>query len=254
MLPSANPISNPQHRALSLLYRAAQRVFVCDISQLMLLDRVQLRAPAVEPQFTFRLLNAGEVARLAADRENELPVVFAERIQSGRDLCHAAFSGEHLAAYVWLAAQSIEAEHNSGRNRRSGVAVSFPADTVFVYKAFTRPEFRGHGLYSALLERSLHVLEARGVSRLVTTAEWNNHAALHVCRRLGFESLGTILRFACGPLAFTIKPPLARQLNIRLGRSARVEARATNTLSRLPEAGTIFPELLLSGAAAPVKR
>ncbi len=228
-------------------------MFVCDISRLMVLDRTRLQTPTVEPQFSFRLLSAGEVERLAADRENELSAALAERIHAGRDLCHAAFARQQLAAYVWLALGSIEAEHNSGRTRRSGVAVSFPADAAFVYKAFTRPEFRGHGLYAALLERSLSVLQSRGVSRLVTTADWTNRAALHVCRRLGFQVLGTILRLACGPLAITFKPPTARRLGIRLGRSAHVDSRETYKVLCAPEEGPTFPEILLSGARAPVK-
>lgn len=219
----------------------------------MVLDRSRLQAPWVETQFTFRLLNAGEVEQLAEDGGNELTVVLAQRIQAGRDLCHAAFAQERLAAYVWLAIGSIEAEHNCGRARRSGVAVSFPPDTAFVYKAFTRREFRGHGLYPTLLDRSLSVLEARGVSRLVTTADWTNLAALHVCHRLGFHVLGTILRFACGPLAITLTPSLARRMGIRLGRAAQVDARITNNkLHRVPESGATSPEFLLSGAAAPV--
>ena len=222
----------------------------------MVLDKSQLKAPEVKRQFTFRLLNAAEVERLAADSVNELTVALAERMQAGRDLCLAAFAHEQLAAYVWLAIGSIEAEHNSGRTRRSGVAVSFPPDTAFVYKAFTRPDFRGQGLYPALLERSLSLLEARGVSRLVTTADWTNPAALHACRQLGFQVLGTLRRFACGPLAITLKPPNVRQLGIRLGRAARVDEREIYKLPRAPEAGTTSvnsPELILSGATAPSK-
>jgi GNAT superfamily N-acetyltransferase len=235
------------------LYRAAQRLVACDISRLMLLDRSHLLTPDIERRFTFRLLESGEVKRYAADFENELTSDLAERIQAGRDLCYAAFSQQRLAAYIWLALGSLEAEHNRGRALRSGVAVSFPPDVAFVYKAFTRPEVRGQRLYPAMLASALDVLESRGVSRLLTTADWTNRAALNSCSRIGFQDLGTIVRFACGPAGCTFKPGRALPLGIRLGRQARVESRKAIPLGNVPDATPSSSELALSGAAAPME-
>lgn len=235
------------------LYRAAQRLVACDISRLMLLDRSHLLAPDVERRFTFRLLDAGDVERLAVDPVNELSVDLAERMHAGRDLCYAAFSQERLGAYIWLALGSIEAEHNRGRSPQSGVAISFPSDAAFVYKAFTRPEARGHRLYPAILAGALDVLESRGVARLITTADWTNQAALNSCSRIGFQDLGAIVRFACGPAACTFKPGCAQRLGIRVGRTARVDSRATTRHRKLLGAAPSHSEPELSGAAAPME-
>jgi hypothetical protein len=54
-----------------------------------------------------------------------------------------------------------------------------------------------------------------------------NGSALAACRGLGFREMGSIVRFAVGPIAFTAKPPLAQNYQVLLGRQARVHPRET---------------------------
>jgi GNAT superfamily N-acetyltransferase len=215
-------------RALSLAYRAAQRLFVCDVSSLLVLELADLRPQVAEPEIDLRFLTAPEVADWGCDADNQLSPLFALRMQSGVDRCIGAVSGSKLLAYAWLATGSIEAEHNCGRARRSGVALSFPDATAFVYKGYTRPEARGLGLYTAILTSALLQLAPQGITRLITTAEWNNTAALAACRRLGFRKVGGIGRFGCGPLTCTCVPAGARRYDLRMGRQAHVIPRSVS--------------------------
>lgn len=219
-------------RAGDVAYRAAQRAMTLDVTRLLSLNAGRARRLSVDGQFEFRFLSADEVARYASDPAHELPESFAERLQGGRDLCLAAFSGHALAGYLWLALDSIEAEQNRGRQPNSGVAVSFDARTAFVYHAFVRPEYRGRNLYAACLVLALRALMARGVRRLVVTADWTNRAALAGCRRAGFRELGLVWRFGWRGAMFTFAPARARRLGIRLGRKARPRRRepAVNSL------------------------
>jgi hypothetical protein len=171
----------------------------------------------------------------AGDLQNELTSEFSCRLLAGRDRCYAALIRDRLAAYIWLASGSIEAEHNRGRTAASGVALSFPADAAFVYKAYTRNEYRGRRLYAALLAGAMRELSAEGVTRLITTADWTNDAALAACRRLGFVELGKIGRYACGCCSLTTSPPKAHGLGIRIGRRALIEPRPFVHLTRLTE-------------------
>jgi len=213
------------HRAQSLLYRAVQRAFVCDVTRLMVLDSFDVQSPSVGRQFEFCFLSSGDVEIHAADAVNGLSRSLADRLVAGQDLCYAATAGDKMACYAWLALGSIEATHNSGRTPSSGVAASFPPTAAFVYKAFTRPEFRGHRLYAAVLARVLAELSSRGITHLITTAEWNNLSALSAAQHLGFQDLGSITRIACGPFATTITPSAASEFGIRLGRKAQVVTR-----------------------------
>lgn len=218
-------------RALAWLYRATQHAITCDVSRLMVLDRDEMREIAVDPEARYRFLSPSDVEAFSEDPANELSSEFSCRLAGGRDRCYAALLRGRLAAYIWLASGSIEAEHNRGRTAASGVPISFPPDAAFVYKAFTRTEFRGRRLYAALLAGAMQELACEGISRLISTADWTNEAAVTACRRLGFRELGRIGRYACGGCSMTTKPPEASELGIRIGRKAHVDPRRMVRLS-----------------------
>ncbi len=223
--------SSLRKRALARLYRVTQHLITCDVSRLMVLDRDEMREISVDSEARYRFLSPSDVEAFADDPANELSSEFSCRLAAGRDRCYAALLRGRLAAYIWLATGSIEAEHNRGRTAASGVPISFPADAVFVYKAFTRSEFRGRRLYAALLAGAMQELASEGVARLITTADWTNDAAVAACRRLGFRELGKIGRYACCGCSLTTKPPAALALKIRIGRKAQVDPRGIVRLS-----------------------
>lgn len=202
-------------------YRLAQRVIVLDVTRLLCLDRSSARLPeTLHYGSTFRFLTAADIRHFAADRENDLDLSFAARIQGGLDLCYAVIVDERLASYIWLALGSIEAAQNRGSHPRSGVAVTFPEDMAFVYKAYTRPEYRGQRLYPICMGQSLEELSSRGIKRLLATTDWTNKAALRSCQRIGFRDLGPLWRFGVGRMMFTRGPAAARQLGIDFDQQA----------------------------------
>lgn len=211
-----------------LAYKVAQRTMTFDVARLMCLEAACAQTIAVENLFSFRFLTADEVHRHSYDPANQMSSSFAERVLCGRDLCYAALKGRTLAGYAWLALGSIEAEQNRGRNPRSGVAASFRTDTAFVYKAFTRPEFRGRRLYSACLVGALDELAARGICKLLVTTDWTNHSALASCRRAGCHELGSLARFGWPGAIFTLTPRGAAALGIQFGSRARPDVRSPN--------------------------
>lgn len=201
-----------------LLSRAAKRWAAFEVGRLLWLeaDRVEQLTIATG-DFCFRFLTAEELPGLAADPANELGVAFADRLRSGPDVCFAALSGLQLAAYAWFALGSIEAEHCGG------VALSFPADVAYTYKGFTRPEFRGLGLYGQVIARGLHALADRGVARLLAAVEWTNWASLSACYRLGYVDLGPLVGWGRGNWRIVLPPKAARKRGIQfsVGRGVR---------------------------------
>ena len=231
-------------RLSGLAYRAAQRTMTCDVTRLMCLDAARALPVTIDDRFSFRFLTADEVRGHSFDSANHLASSFAERMLRGRDLCYAALEGGALAGYAWLALGSIEAEQNRGRKPNSGVAVSFGADTAFVYKAFTRPEFRGRRLYSACLVGALGELAPRGICKLLVTADWTNRAALAGCRRAGFRELGSVARFGWPGATFTLTPRGTAALGIQLGSRVRADAR-----TRAVEDGVVADGTVAAGVA-----
>ncbi|MGE0377539.1 MAG: GNAT family N-acetyltransferase [Planctomycetaceae bacterium] len=199
----------------AVLDRAGRATVGLQVMEVIWLDASQVSAlSGTDPRFTFRFLRAEEVRRHARDPELKLSPDLAARIEAGRDLCYAALEGDRLAAYGWYALDSIEGEHNFG------VPMSFPADTAYMYNGFTHPDFRGLRLHGRAMGLALRAMEYKGVTRLVSTVDWMNHASLRSCERLGYSRLGRIVTLAGGLALVVSVPAQATNKGVRFGHLA----------------------------------
>ena len=209
----------------SIVYRAARKVMTLDVTAAVWLDRHRLILPELEPELAVRFLTPADVQRLALDPANDLPAAMAPRAECGRDFCMAVLCGDRLAAYAWFALGSIEAEHQRGPQPNSGVAVSFPSAVAFMYKGYTHPDFRGCGLYGAVVGSGLVALEPHGVKSVLSTMDWTNGPARIALSRIGFEELGLCWRWGWGDWMHTWAPRAARRRGASFGSQAVVEPR-----------------------------
>ena len=206
---------------LRLLDRVAGRVLGLRIIKVVWLDRERLSAElAPPPGFVGRFLSPDEVRRFAANPVYELMPELAQRIESRRDFCFGAMTGDRLACYVWYALGSIEPEH------ALGVAMSYPAHVAYTYKGFTHPDYRGRRLYPFTVAAAMSQLAPLGVTRLVAVVEWTNWASWRSMRRMGFECLGHIVRFGWGKAALWLYPREPHRRGVQLGPHARGRAPA----------------------------
>jgi hypothetical protein len=140
-----------------------------DLNRLFLLKMEQLgEATASPPHLECRFLYAQEVRAFAQNPANDLEATMADRIDRGNNLCFGILYQGKLVAYGWYAFDSIEAEHNRD------VAMSFPADVVYMYKAFTLPAFRGQSLDGLGRRLAFRALAERGIRKLLATVHWTN--------------------------------------------------------------------------------
>jgi hypothetical protein len=205
----------------TLLSRAASRCATLNVGRLLWLEAERISPPPPsESGFCYRLLTAEELPRFAVDPTHELDPGFAERLRRGHDFCFAALAGPQLAAYAWFALRSIEPEHCGG------VTLSFPADVAYTYKGFTRPEFRGLGLYGQVISQGLRGLAGHGVDKLLASVEWTNWASLKSCYRLGYVDLGPLVALGRGRWRIVVPPKAARRRGIRFGRSAELRSKS----------------------------
>lgn len=219
-------LSAAAHR---LVYRLVQRVMVLDVTYLMVMDTQRVaKRDTTDGSLTFRFLDRDEVQRFANEPSNEIDAGMAQRVKSGCDFCYAALRQNQLISYCWLALDSIEAAHNRGARRESGVGLSFSRNAAFVYKGFTRKEFRGCGIYPQLMRRVCGAMQGEGVDYILSTTDWTNHSALRGCDRSGKEKLGMIWRFGWRRWMKTIaSQPRFEQLSVRIGDAARITCRTT---------------------------
>jgi RimJ/RimL family protein N-acetyltransferase len=210
-----------------LLYRVAQRCLLLNVTHLvtMSLDEPSDNDPA--DGIEFRPLSRNEFSAFVERSDLKLDLSLADRIAPPMDTCFGAVEDDRLIAYFWLATDSIEAIHNSQGSEESGVALSFPADTVYTYNAFVHPDHRGAGLYTQLVHAGCAwAHETLGMDRLISTVDWTNFSAMRSCRRQGRRSIGLIWRIGLFGRLFTIVPRNAKAYGVKCGKAAVVTSRS----------------------------
>jgi GNAT superfamily N-acetyltransferase len=192
----------------ALAYKVASRAGVASFNDLLLLDHPPDRSSwRIAPGYHIEPLDDLSQFHLdSATPDSMLEPSMAQRLNDGRNACFVARENGTLAGYIWFARRFIEASHNRGAAKHSGVAIQFPASLVFLYKAWVLPEHRGQGLFGALIGSSFDAWADHGISGILTTTEAINRPVHCVCRKLGFLRLGRYFRIGIGPLYCGISP------------------------------------------------
>jgi hypothetical protein len=210
---------------LYALYRLADRLVALRVYRVRVLELEHMTEREEAAGFDCRFLEPDEVARFAEDPANDLTPRFVRLAASGQHLCFAALSDGALVSYTWYALGEVDPADSSG------VPLHLPADAVYTYKGFTRPELRGRHLHGRLKRPVVEALLARGFSRRVALVEWTNWASLRTGERSGYRDVGWLVTLGAGPRPLGFASPGPARHGIRLGRRAPA-ARGT-----LPPAG-----------------
>jgi hypothetical protein len=186
---------------VDLAYRAMRRLTKLEIGQVLSLDLASVTAPQPPLELKYRFLNRDDVLAASTNPGNELEASIAARLKSGRDFCFAAFHGDRLANYAWYAVENIEPEHSFG------ASFSLPRDTVYMYKAFTVPEFRGKQIHGAALSRAAEHFRQCDATRMIAIVDFANVSSLRSHAKLGFHPAGRLfllggksIGWGCGQL------------------------------------------------------
>jgi GNAT superfamily N-acetyltransferase len=129
-----------------------------------------------------RLLDEAAVMALCGEAELDLA---ADRVGSALrrgDLCVAAFDGEQLSGYCWLAFAPLP--------HLDGVWVDFEPAAVWTYKSYVRPGHRGRRIAAALYRFADAECLARGRSRSIICVESHNRASIAAALAAGYRNAG----------------------------------------------------------------
>ena len=154
-----------------------------------------------------RAVDRTELQRLSADAACGISQKFLRGIERTPDLCFGAFDGEALVSYVFLAPASpiaIDAR----------LQFAFPAGWIYVYKAFTRPAWRGKRLLHQVLA---HGMGRLGPHRFVTLVVAGNQASRNAFERCGFRPAQRfpVWRLLSRPWPMTVPDPLGFSVMIQ---------------------------------------
>lgn len=111
------------------------------------------------------------------------------------ELCWAAKAEEEIVSYVWAAPK----RERVGELCKS---IELKEGEIYLYDAFTVPEWRGKGLYPAILSRQLDYFKHKGYERALIFTVEENLASRRGILRAGFYHFQTIALTKILNLAF----------------------------------------------------
>lgn len=197
------------------LGRAVRAVFGREVYECLTVDwpgeqgaAAGLPAPGVQ----IKAVERSELDRLSAAGYSGISREFLRGIERTPDLCFGAFAGEALVSYVFFAPASpiaIDAR----------LQFAFPADWIYVYKAFTQPAWRGKRLLHQVLAHAMTRLCPR---RFVTLVVAGNQASRKAFERCGFRPTQRfpVWRVLSRPWPLTVRDPLGFSVTIRSDHAA----------------------------------
>lgn len=149
-------------------------------------------------------------------RETGIPVEEAAMRLSGSHRCYLSRLGDNVAGYGWSATTSAAIGELD-------IALALPTGNHYLWGFETRPEWRGRGIYTHLLQAILP-RESREAARIWIGHEPGNLVSARGILRAGFQRVGELWVLADGAMELRAEAEAERAeagaaiLGIRLGR------------------------------------
>jgi GNAT superfamily N-acetyltransferase len=147
-----------------------------------------------------RQLGADEIRQRASRKEDWFfEGAVGESLDRG-DVCIGGYIGNTLVSSGWF---------TTGPIRVLNRTLQLPADTVFEYRLYTKPEFRGRRLNVPIKLHAARLYADRGFSRFLNTIVWSNDASRRLQEHLGYRQCGVLLKLGQSDrLTYILKPTL----------------------------------------------
>lgn len=175
-------VSNTLHGAGM---KAINSAVLFKILRAIALQHANPRFLGCPPGYHARFLTQDALRRLARDPDNGLTQNFVDAALSRGDQCFALCDGARPVAYGWYAFRPTPIG-------LPGVRLRFARQSVYMYKGFTHPGYRGRRLHAMLRTMALRHYLARGYESMLCYVESTNFESLKSCLRMGGRRFGSI--------------------------------------------------------------
>src|SRR5271166_3590360 len=197
------------HVAEDVALRSINRVIFLKVFQCMKLHVPNLTFLAAPEDYRGAVLTSAQLSHHAKLPEYELTTTFVNQACAKGDQCYGMFRGETLAAYQWYSSKPTDSGwHN--------LIVSFSDQYIYMYKAFTHPDYRGKRLYPISVTTMLADHLAQGYKGVLCLVEVTNHASLKSCYRMGFTDCGKLYAAMLSDHAFLHADSACQTYGLRL--------------------------------------
>lgn len=183
------------------------------------LDKKYLQIPE---GFEGRFLSHDEVKKFANDPDNDLPESFLDYAFGKKDECYALLHNGELAAYGWYS--------NNPTRISNDLCLHFSNSYIYMYRGFTRKEFRGKRLHAVGMANALNKYAQIGYKGLISYVEANNFRSLKSVFRMGYKKFGNIYVLKLFGYPFVTKTTSCRKFGFDIKKFVNSELISKNSI------------------------
>jgi hypothetical protein len=170
-----------------LRHAGASRKILVVLSQ----PRPVPRAFEAASTHTFKFASAQELEELGRNPAYAITPADVERVSSGVARCLLQLDGDKLAGYAWIWNSRL-AYVEDDRVAGDGVHINLPDDTIYNFKAYTNPDYRGYGFQALRHLQLLKMTADEGVRRLFGYVDHFNPDSLKGVAKSGYVPVGEL--------------------------------------------------------------
>ena len=134
---------------------------------------------------TFKFATPDELRAFSSNPKYSIEAVDIERVASGFARCMLQLDGNNLVGYAWIWTHRLAYIED-------GVHLNLPDDTIYNYKGYTNPDYRGFGFQALRHLNLLKLTEVEGVRRLFGFVDRFNSKSLKGVRKSGYVQVGEL--------------------------------------------------------------
>jgi hypothetical protein len=152
----------------------------------------------------FKFATASELKKLCVQLKNDPDNYPSEKdfseLSEGRCRCLVQLDGDTLAGYAWVWNSKLA-------HIVDGFHLNLPDDTIYNYKGYTNPKYRGYGFQAMRHLKLLEFLNSEGITRLFGYVDRTNPRSLRGVAKSGYQPVGqlTISHYKNGDVSFKLK-------------------------------------------------
>jgi hypothetical protein len=169
-------------------------------------DPAFLRCPQ---QMTAMFLTDDMIRRFAADPEIGMSPEFVEEALAKGDACYGILSGEALVSYGWYSTRPTRIDP-------SELMLEFGQEHIYMYKGYTRPDFRGRRLHAIGMSLALDHYRSQGFKGIVSYIEADNFDSIKSAFRMGYRIFGSVYILSVFGTIFSHTTPGCKKYRFRV--------------------------------------
>jgi hypothetical protein len=141
----------------------------------------------------FKFATAEELEELGRTPAYGISPADVARVSDGIARCLLQLDGDKLAGYAWIWNSRLAyIEDVENGVHVDGVHINLPDDTIYNFKAYTNPDYRGYGFQALRHLQLLKLTEDEGVRRLFGFVDQFNSDSLKGVRKSGYVPVGEL--------------------------------------------------------------